>query len=78
MKKANDMEDLLNILSSSIGSLTNPEKLNRTFHSLKKSDITQTTIRKYLDYLSDSYLIESSFRYDIKRKAYINTPLLLL
>lgn len=75
MKKADDMEDILNILSSSIGSLTNPEKLSRTFHSLKKSDITQTTIRKYLDYLSDSYLIESSFRYDIKGKAYINTPL---
>lgn len=74
-KKANDMEDLLNILSSSIGSLTNPEKLSRTFHSLKKSDITQTTIRKYLDYLSDSYLIEPSYRYDIKGKAYINTPL---
>ncbi len=70
-----DLEDLLNILSSSIGSLTNPEKLKNTFHSVKKSRITSTTIKKYLDYFSDCFLVEAATRYDIKGKAYIETPL---
>ena len=67
-------EDLLNILSSSIGSLTNPEKLKNTFKTVKKSKITAGTIKKYLDYLEDSFLIESAQRYDIRGKAYIETP----
>ncbi len=76
--KVNDKEnldDLLNILSSSIGSLTNPEKLKNTFHTVKKSSITSATIKKYLDYFSDSFLLESATRYDIKGKSYISTPL---
>ena len=68
------MEDLLNILSSAIGSLTNPEKLKNTFRTMKQSKITSNTIKKYLDYFEDSFLIESAQRYDIKRKAYIETP----
>lgn len=75
VKNTSDLEDLLNILSSSIGSLTNPEKLRNTFHSVKKSNITSMTIKKYLDYFSDCFLIKSATRYDIKGKAYINTPL---
>ena len=67
-------EDLLNILSSAVGSLTNPEKLKNTFRSIKKSRITAATIRKYLDYLEDSFLVEAASRYDIKGKAYIETP----
>lgn len=74
VKNIGEMEDLLNILSSSIGSLTNPEKLKNTFKSQKKSKITSVTIKKYLDYFEDSYLIESTQRYDIKGKAYIETP----
>lgn len=70
-----DLQDLLNILSSSIGSLTNPEKLKNTFHSMRKSNITSATIKKYLDYLEDSFLVEKATRYDIKGKAYIETPL---
>lgn len=70
-----DLEDLLNILSSSIGSLTNPEKLKNTFHSVKKSNITSATIKKYLEYFSDCFLVEPATRYDIKGKAYISTPL---
>jgi len=65
---------LLNILSSAIGSLTNPEKLKNTFKTVKKSKITSNTIKKYLDYFEDSFLIESSQRYDIKGKSYIETP----
>lgn len=66
--------DYLNILSSAIGSLTNPEKLKNTFKTVKKSRITSATIKKYLDYFEDSFLIESAQRYDIKGKAYIETP----
>lgn len=74
VKNIGELEDLLNILSSAIGSLTNPEKLKNTFKTVKKSRITSATIKKYLDYFEDSFLIESSQRYDIKGKAYIETP----
>ena len=74
VKNIGELEDLLNILSSAIGSLTNPEKLKNTFRTVKKSRITSNTIRKYLGYFEDSFLIESAQRYDIKGKAYIETP----
>lgn len=74
IKNIGELEDLLNILSSSIGSLTNPEKLKNTFKTVKKSKITSKTIKKYLDCFEESFLIESSQRYDIKGKAYIETP----
>jgi hypothetical protein len=74
VKGKGELEDLLNILSSSIGSLTNPEKLKNTFRSVKKSRITANTVRKYLEYLEDSFLVESAQRYDIKGKSYIETP----
>lgn len=74
VRNRGELEDLLNILSSSIGSLTNPEKLKNTFRTVKKSKITANTIKKYLDYFEDSFLIESAQRYDIKGKAYIETP----
>ncbi len=74
IRNQGELEDLLNILSSAIGSLTNPEKLKNTFKSVKKSRITSNTIRKYLDYFEDSFLIESAQRYDIKGKTYIETP----
>lgn len=74
VKNIGELEDLLNILSSAIGSLTNPEKLKNTFRTAKKSRITFNTIRKYLGYFEDSFLIESAQRYDIKGKAYIETP----
>mgnify|MGYP003293396367 CR=1 FL=1 len=74
VKNISELEDLLNVLSSAIGSLTNPEKLKNTFRSVKKSKITAATIKKYLDYLEDSFLLESASRYDIKGKSYIETP----
>lgn len=74
VKNIGELENLLNILSSSIGSLTNPEKLKNTFKSVKKSKITSQTIKKYIDYFEDSFLIESALRYDIKGKSYIETP----
>lgn len=74
IKNQSELEELLNILSSSIGSLTNSEKLKNTFRSVKKSHITANTIRKYIACFEDSFLIESAKRYDIKGKAYIETP----
>lgn len=74
IKNHGELEDLLNILSSAIGSLTNPEKLKNTFGTAKKSKITSRTVKKYLDCFEDSFLIEAAQRYDIKGKAYIETP----
>lgn len=69
-----ELEELLNILSSAMGSLTNPSKLSATFKSVKNKSISKDTIIKYIDYLKDSFLIDSAIRYDIKGKKYINTP----
>ena len=69
-----ELEELLNILSSAIGSLTNPSRLSATFKSVKNKSISKDTIIKYIDYLKDSFLIDSAIRYDIKGKKYINTP----
>lgn len=69
-----ELEELLNILSSAIGSLTNPEKLSATFRTVKKKKISNSTIKRYIDYLCDSFLIDGAIRYDVKRKKYIDTP----
>ena len=69
-----ELEELLNILSSAIGSLTNPEKLSATFQTVKKKKISNVTIKRYIDYLCDSFLIDSAIRYDVKGKKYIDTP----
>ena len=74
VKNKGELGELLNILSSSIGSLTNPEKLKNTFKSEKKSKISSQTTKKYIDYFEDSFIIESAQRYNIKGKAYIETP----
>ena len=68
------LNELLDILSSSIGSLTNPKKLSDTFKSVKQVSIHADTLNRYLEHLVDSYLIAQSKRYDIKGKKYINTP----
>lgn len=74
VKNTSELEDLINLVSSSIGSLTNPKKIADTFVSNKKK-ISQETVKKYLEYLSDSFLVSASYRYDIKGKKYIDTPL---
>ncbi len=75
IRNISEMETLLNILSSAIGALTNPNKLQKTFKSVNGSNITATTITKYIEYLEDAFLIEEANRYDIKGKSYIGTPL---
>ena len=69
-----EFEELINIISSSIGSLTNPTKLSKTFKSVKHVTIDQETIKNYLEYLCDSFLVSKAMRYDIKGKKYIDTP----
>lgn len=69
------LEELLNIISSSVGSLTNPTKLSNTFKSVKQVGITNVTISKYLDCFIDAFIISKSIRYDVKGKKYIDTPL---
>lgn len=69
-----ELEELLNILSSAIGSLTNPAKLSAAFKAVKQKVISNATIKRYIDYLCDSFLVDSAVRYDIKGKKYIDTP----
>lgn len=75
IRNVGEMEELLDILASNIGTLTNPQKLQNTFRSIKKSKITSATISKYLGYLAEAYLVEPAKRFDIRGKAYIETPL---
>ena len=74
IKNDDDLEELIDIVASSIGSLTNPTKLENTFQTVKHSNISHTTIKSYLDMLQDAFLIEKSVRYDIKGRKYIDTP----
>lgn len=74
VKNKEELGELLNIISSSIGLLTNLEKLKNTIKSEKKSKISSQTIKKYIDYFEDSFLIEAAQRYDIKGKVYKETP----
>lgn len=69
-----EINELTDILASSIGSLTNPLKLSNTFGSAKNVKLSANTISTYLEYLENSFLIEKAIRYDIKGKKYINTP----
>lgn len=75
VRNKDELEDLLNIISSGIGSLTNPNKLSKSFQSIKNKTISVNTIRNYLEYLQDAFMIDSAVRYDVKGKKYINTPL---
>ena len=74
VKNPDDLEDLLNVVSSCIGSLTNPNRLSNTFKTEKGVDLSKTTIEKYLGYFEDAFLIEETKRFDIKGRRYINTP----
>lgn len=73
--KIQEMDDLLNVLASSVGSLTNPPKIEATFKSTIHSNISMNTIRQYLAYLEDAFLIHKAYRYNVKGRKYIGTPL---
>jgi predicted AAA+ superfamily ATPase len=69
-----ELETLVHIVASAVGSLTNPQKLSDTFKSTGKIDISIPTISQYLTYLEEAFLVSSARRYDVKGKKYISTP----
>ncbi len=74
MNRVDVLDSLINLLSSSIGSLTNPKKISDTFISNGFKDVSINTISSYLNCLLDSFIIEKVERYDVKGKKYISTP----
>lgn len=74
IRNDDDLEELTNVMASSIGCLTNPLKIANTFKSIKQSNITRDTIKNYLDYMLDAFLLEKAVRYDIRGRKYIDTP----
>lgn len=74
IQNKDELDELLNVISSSMGSLTNPYKLANTFNSEKKLNLSDKTISKYIEYFIDAFIINKAERYDIKGKKYINTP----
>lgn len=75
IEKTEELETLLNVLASAVGSLTNPTKIEATFKSVLKSTISRNTVVQYLGYLKDAFIINEANRYDIKGRKYIGTPL---
>ena len=75
IKNDSELNDLSKILASGIGGLTNPQRLSNTFQSVKNVSISPATIKKYIECLSDAFLLESCNRYDVKGRKYIGTPL---
>ena len=74
IRNAEELDELVNVLSSGVGSLTNPTRLAKTFKSVKNKVISDKTLKNYLDYLQDAFLISKAVRFDIKGKKYINSP----
>lgn len=74
IRNADEFDELLDVLASAIGSLTNPLKLANTFKSVKRKTISDKTLKKYLDYLIDAFLVSKAKRYDVKGRKYINSP----
>lgn len=75
IEKTEELETLLNVLASAVGSLTNPTKIEATFKSVLQSKISRNTIVQYIGYLKDAFIINEANRYDVKGRKYIGTPL---
>ena len=75
VKNSAEFEELLAMLASGIGGLTNPQKLSNTFKTVKNVSIGAPTLKSYIDYFCDAFLVEQVNRYDVKGKRYIGTPL---
>lgn len=72
--KIQELNDLINILASSIGALSNPSKIEATFKSVMKSAISLNTIREYIEHLKNAFVISEANRYDVKGRKYIGSP----
>lgn len=75
IRKRDELDDLVNVLASGIGTLTNPSKLENTFKSVLHYKISSNTISSYIGYLEDAFVIEEARRYDVKGRGYIGSPL---
>lgn len=75
IEKTQELEDLVNVLASAIGSLTNVPKIEATFRSVIQSNISANTIRQYIEYLEDAFVVNKANRYNVKGRKYIGTPL---
>ena len=74
LTKSQELEDLVDVLASSIGALTNPSKIEATFRSELRSKLDADTIRRYLGHLEEAFLVSEATRYDVKGRRYIGTP----
>jgi predicted AAA+ superfamily ATPase len=74
IEKVQELNDLINVLASTIGGLSNPTKIEATFKSVIQSEISLNTIRQYIEYLKDAFVINEANRYDVKGRKYIGTP----
>lgn len=74
IEKIQELNDLINVLASAVGSLTNPARIEATFKSVVQSDISGNTIRQYIEYLEEAFVIHAAKRYDVKGRRYIGTP----
>lgn len=75
IEKINELNDLINVLASAVGLLNNPSKIEATFKSQLQSDISLNTIKNYIEYIEDAFLVSEANRYDVKGRKYIGTPL---
>mgnify|MGYP002648066939 CR=1 FL=1 len=75
VRNSAELEELLSILASGIGGLTNPQKLSNTFKTVKNVSIGAATLKTYIDYFTDAFLVEQANRYDVKGRRYIGTPM---
>ena len=74
VRNREELDELVDILASAVGSLTNPLKLAHTFKTVKNKTVSDKTLRKYMDYLTDAFLVSKAVRYDIKGRKYIGSP----
>ena len=74
LRNDGDLEELINVLASNIGGLTNPARLGNTFRSVKHRELTSDTIKTYIDLLEDAFMLEKAMRYDIKGRKHIDSP----
>ena len=74
IEKTQELEDLVNVLASAIGSLTNVPKIEATFKSVFQSTMSANTIRQYIEHLEDAFVVNKANRYNVKGRKYIGTP----
>ena len=74
VEKSQELDDLVDVLASSVGSLTNPSKIEATFKTVLHSSLDSETVKKFIEYLEDAFIVTEATRYDIKGRKYIGTP----